>query len=407
MNPMIQPGTHPDAETLNAFAEQLVNEREREEILAHMADCGRCREIVFLARQAMDEEPVRPIAPVPTRKVAGGWFRGFRLAWIPVAALAGIVGVAVIRHADHASHSETRMAQNAPPPEPMRSADKTKAVSAPQTPQSQALATSERKAAESRRLGQDAERDRKVLDEEQAVAPQKKDEPAKDSDSVTGFSEKAKSAEAYHGTFAARANSPALGGPLLQNQVQQNNAPLQQNSSNAVRQASGLSDSANNPTDSVMKKRSASQAMTVEAGTAAPTPASPAPSAAPAMAAAQMQTEAIPLAGKDQSMLKAANPALPSKQALLSQATVGTRAVAVDTSGSVFVSEDAGRHWEAVSAQWDGRAVRVKSQQGASAEGGSLKQQAPSKFELTTDKPEIWISDDGKRWTREPPAPNQ
>src|SRR6202041_3329046 len=99
MNPTIQPGMHPDAESLTAFAEQMLPADEREEILAHMSGCSRCREIVFLAQQAEEEdqpEPIAAAADVPG-KPRTFWFN-WRWAWIPAAACAGIIGVAVLQH---------------------------------------------------------------------------------------------------------------------------------------------------------------------------------------------------------------------------------------------------------------------------------------------------------------------
>src|SRR3569833_4066822 len=113
MKPMIQPGMHPDAEILSAFAEQLVTGTEREEVLAHMAVCGRCREVVFFAQKAEEaEQPIAQEAPASDEGAGGSWFAGWRWTWVPVAALAGVVGVAVVQHVRHASVEETRMAQN-------------------------------------------------------------------------------------------------------------------------------------------------------------------------------------------------------------------------------------------------------------------------------------------------------
>ena len=89
---------HPDAESLTAFAEQLLPAPERDQILVHMATCSRCREVVFLARTAAGEEQPAAVslkAAVPAEPRAP-WFRGWRWAWIPVAALAGFVGFAVV-----------------------------------------------------------------------------------------------------------------------------------------------------------------------------------------------------------------------------------------------------------------------------------------------------------------------
>lgn len=42
-------GPHPDADLLSAFAENTLPEAERGNLLAHLADCGVCREVVFLS----------------------------------------------------------------------------------------------------------------------------------------------------------------------------------------------------------------------------------------------------------------------------------------------------------------------------------------------------------------------
>ena len=59
MSEHLHPGLHPDADSLNAFIEGVLPEHERLACLAHLADCSRCREIVYLA-----QEPVAP-APIP------------------------------------------------------------------------------------------------------------------------------------------------------------------------------------------------------------------------------------------------------------------------------------------------------------------------------------------------------
>lgn len=43
---------HPDADLLAAFAEKRLLGHEREELLAHLAECADCREVVALASRA-------------------------------------------------------------------------------------------------------------------------------------------------------------------------------------------------------------------------------------------------------------------------------------------------------------------------------------------------------------------
>ncbi len=79
-------GNHPDANLLTAFAEHALGKPEREVVLAHLAKCGDCRDIVALALPAADV--VTPVI-VPARH---GWLTWPALRWGLVAA--GIVVVA-------------------------------------------------------------------------------------------------------------------------------------------------------------------------------------------------------------------------------------------------------------------------------------------------------------------------
>jgi Carboxypeptidase regulatory-like domain len=95
MSEHIHPGPHPDAEQLNAFIEGVLPEHERLESLAHLAECSRCRQLVFLA-----QEP----APMPVAaESAPAWKSWFRLAPVFSAALAGVICVAVFLHLHHAA----------------------------------------------------------------------------------------------------------------------------------------------------------------------------------------------------------------------------------------------------------------------------------------------------------------
>jgi hypothetical protein len=60
MTPTTQSGLHPDAEALNAFAEHALPDAERQQILAHTAECSRCRQVLFLAQQAAGAELPSP-----------------------------------------------------------------------------------------------------------------------------------------------------------------------------------------------------------------------------------------------------------------------------------------------------------------------------------------------------------
>ena len=105
MNPITQSDLHPDADALNAFVEQALPDAERARIVAHMADCGRCREIVYLAQAAAGQEMASAAAavkPAPRQGWFSAAFTRWRVALIPAAALATVGAVVLwvqLRHA--------------------------------------------------------------------------------------------------------------------------------------------------------------------------------------------------------------------------------------------------------------------------------------------------------------------
>lgn len=83
-----EPGeVHPDADLLTAFAEQALGERERAQVLAHLAACAACREVVALARP---QEEAEAAAAAPRG------LRGWVLRWQTAAALAAVTVAAIV-----------------------------------------------------------------------------------------------------------------------------------------------------------------------------------------------------------------------------------------------------------------------------------------------------------------------
>lgn len=102
-----QPGRHPDADELNAFAEQALSERERGTIAAHLAECAGCREVVFLAREAAEQEiadtrtaGTELTAPTNARRDGRTWWpaRNWTLVAPAAALAAGAVLVFWVEH---------------------------------------------------------------------------------------------------------------------------------------------------------------------------------------------------------------------------------------------------------------------------------------------------------------------
>lgn len=88
MNQKLHSGPHPDADQLSVFVEGADTATEREQTLAHLAECGECREIVFLMQR-----PV--VASSTAEQVPKEWIW---LRWLVPAGLAGaaLAGLALL-----------------------------------------------------------------------------------------------------------------------------------------------------------------------------------------------------------------------------------------------------------------------------------------------------------------------
>jgi hypothetical protein len=87
---------HPDADTLTAYVEQLLSSSERQTVVAHLAVCEPCREVVALSQPELSEVATQTVlAPAPVSP----WRRLLRPAFglaASVAAMA-IIGIMVLR----------------------------------------------------------------------------------------------------------------------------------------------------------------------------------------------------------------------------------------------------------------------------------------------------------------------
>ncbi|HLH09772.1 MAG TPA: zf-HC2 domain-containing protein [Terriglobales bacterium] len=124
--------SHPDADLLNAFLEQAVTPREREQVLAHLSRCADCREAAALAGVAAPEAPLTTRPAAVAKKSFWSWGP---LRWTAVAATAAVVLSAVwldrreVEKQQLAAGSETL-------PQIVQQQDESKAGAASSTPRS-------------------------------------------------------------------------------------------------------------------------------------------------------------------------------------------------------------------------------------------------------------------------------
>jgi hypothetical protein len=115
----LQPAIHPDADQLSVFVEGAATARERERMLAHLAECGECRKAVFLMQP--HEEP-KPAAITPEKRWA---WRGWTWRWlvpvgVPVAALACALIALLIHIRPHGTPEAPQQMASVRPPETAR-----------------------------------------------------------------------------------------------------------------------------------------------------------------------------------------------------------------------------------------------------------------------------------------------
>src|SRR5882762_7457337 len=100
---------HPDPNLLSAFAEQALSDRERTQVLDHLARCAECRDVVALATP-----PTQPAAIVAGRDTVlvpkAPWLSWPTLRWGALAACVVIVGTAVLMQRNLKMESAARSA---------------------------------------------------------------------------------------------------------------------------------------------------------------------------------------------------------------------------------------------------------------------------------------------------------
>jgi hypothetical protein len=399
MNPIVQSGMHPDAESLTAFAEQLLPAEERDQILAHMATCGRCREVVFLAQHAAEEEQpaaVSAIAEVPAAPRTS-WFTGWRWAWIPAVALAGFVGFAVVQHFRHPA-TETQLSAKLSPADNLRQPPNALPAAPAPIPQSSEELKQAKKAKPSEGRDDASSRTRTEKDVEKQLDEKKS--PARREFATGAIAGLA--GGSMHGMMTARANSGSVGGPVAANQFQQQNLAPNVAQQNMLQQSQSVAaDSLNKPVTAGAAPASATQTVTVQADTVEM-------SAAPAQTPAP-QVSSLPLTGqtyevssaKVTALDKAQKITLPGGLGTLSVASEASRSIALDTAGAMFLSVDGGKHWQPIQTQWTGRALLVRTRP-VGTQAAALRAPQTMRFELVNDKLQTWISYDGKTWTQQP-----
>ena len=435
MNSNLQFDSHPDAESLNAFAEQALPEREHGQVLAHLAACSRCRQVVFLAQETASElemqeagasrpeldraapyefaaamaaasEPLAAVVAASGRgaeKRRGWWLGGWRLAWVPAAALAAIIGGVIFVHSRQARLGETSgneslvvvpQSPSQPIPKPSASMPADQTAMEKAQPAAPSIAA---KAPVGKAPTASASAPSKAFSAQAAPPPQ--------APRATGAKE------------VSIAEARPLPPPQERGAVTQLNAPV-------LRQAAPTAEAPRPEplagVNSLIDASPGTASATAHGAAGHVSASAMAPQSALKAASMGSFVSSQPMPVSNTAVLaarKARITPLPSGLRAVSTVTAKHRTLAIDSSGALFLSEDSGIKWEPVARQWSGRAVAVRMQAGMTINGpvaadtlGAGAEAEPNRsnpdsavvppavFEIVNDSGLVWVSADGKTW---------
>jgi hypothetical protein len=344
MSEYLQSGHHPDADRICAFVEHSLPTHEQEQMFNHLAVCPECRAVVALSLPPLDESA----KPLPSRVRTPRW-SWWTVAWPAAAAFAGIAVLVFYIHRTAIAPSapaSTEIASAHPPAPPVFQ------VQSPTPPANKPLRGSPAESAGGTGAAAAVAGLERSQDAAPVMTPQRitvlpmqgrnvaaldkvTEEPTDLPAASPGQNARLGAADgggAQGGTAGGLAMAqPARAVGALQNAASTEPAPA------ATAQAAA---------PAAMASLARSSETIAVASAAAPIET----------VSADMASTAIAM---DEPQVTSLMRPLPSRLAVLSVAAQARRIVAIDTQNSVFLSEDAGKHWKAIHPQWPGRAVRT------------------------------------------------
>jgi hypothetical protein len=408
MSTIQQFGSHPDADQLNAFVEHGLPEHERLATLAHLADCVECRQIVFLAQEAIgDENRVAEILPnrVP-------WFRRWNLVWPAAAAVACVLVTTLLVRNVQSHHPSQQALQDH---QPLAVTPLSEAPS-PQPPPSVAAAPKviprpiQPHPTGTHREGtpSTAVRSTSFINGDQITPSQALTNLPINGRNFQTLTPLAQGNASVHGAITAAAPQPSMSpsptapaNPVSTDQL----TPVQNASVAAQRQ--NFAQHTVSPTPA---PGSQTQNATVDVS-----------SAAPAIQTENATVTAGALEAVTVSAAPVANLSLPSKLPAISRVSNGEESLGLDSGGGLFISQNAGVNWQPIPQRWSGKMVKINlaplsnteppeakkaaplgAMKSAATLGGVSRTSSAKKrgFVATTDTGEVWISSDGFEWQK-------
>jgi hypothetical protein len=416
-----QHGFHPDAESLSAFSEQVLAGRERVEVLAHLAVCGRCREVVALAREAADADEATAAAP-PRKTIAPNtWWKEWRLVWVPTAVVVAFAVASISiyieqadRHGPHNKIAEQNPTPSATPPAPSPTEQakvEPPSANAPATPS----AHTSKRAHSAVTQPTTAPAPPRVA--AQVPSESRTPEAEVPAPGVTDREESRREAPRMSRQEAMKAPPEPTAGATQPGDAQQASDASEAKQKQAEEQSQEETETSRTRSFKAKAAPSATRGATPAGATETVTVTA----APPLETQPPAPKEPAPMMGLKRvwGISALANTIqLPGGRESVSIASGDHLLLAIDKAGALFLSEDRGVTWERISRQWTGRAIAVRRQSrdqdaqqaapaaqngttgGSSPDAGAASPPSLS-FELLNDKNETWVSTDGRTWTPE------
>jgi hypothetical protein len=420
-----QHGFHPDAESLSAFSEQVLNERERAEVLAHLAVCGRCRQVVALAREAADADD-KTAAARPRKTIApDAWWKQWRLVWVPTAVVAAFAAASISvyiersdRHGPNINIAEQNPAPSATPPSANAPTEQAKVepppTAAPVTPPAHPAKHAHSAAPEQLPAAAPPVAAAQMPSESEAPEPgapapgvMDRQQAMREAPPMSRTEEQQAPPQSAMGNHNSSYSRPGSSAPEVQQEQAEEHRQAE------VETSRMRSFKAKAATSGVHGTNAAPPGGATETVTVAAPPqleTQPAALAEPAPMLGLKHVRNVPTPAKPMQ--------LPSGLESVSIASRGHFLLAIDKAGTLFLSEDRGVTWERITTQWTGRAVEVhrhvaandatqtapaaqNGTTGNSSAGSGAASPSPITFELSNDKNQMWVSTDGRTWTPE------
>jgi hypothetical protein len=413
-----QHGFHPDAESLSAFSEQALGERERADVLAHLAVCGRCRQVVALARGAADTDVAAATAPPRKTVEPTAWWKQWRFVWVPaaVAVAFAVTTISVlIEHADRHG-PDVKIAEQNPTPSTAPPATSSPTEQPEAVPPTAAIPAPP--PAHAAKHAPPATPEPMPAPAPPAVAAQMPPEPGAPETRAIDQAEVTREAQPLSHAEAQQAPPGLPAGTMGSSYTQPAAAAWETEQKQAEQQRQADVDTSHMR----VLKHKAAPAAAHGANQPAPAGATQTDTVA---SAPPLQTQPVTFAepapaSASNSLWEVTGPVkptpLPSGLAAVSIASGGHFLLAIDKAGALFLSKDRGATWERVATQWTGRAVAVRRQAhvhgalyaapaaptgttGGSSPDAGLAPLPTEFFELSNDKNQTWVSTDGRTWT--------